>query len=396
MKRWRKFVFSLAILAVMGPLAVGQAPMSKEPADPDVAPIRLPASSTKSPVGIVETVEVYPAGAKVPDLKPANPYLGPPSLSCPGGNCGDGQCIAIEEHYPCPTVYGFGDFLYLTARGADLPYAQPRDGVGPLSVPMGPVAIVDPDYSAGFRVGGGVRVGEGSFVQGTLTWWENSSNDSITAPAGTVLRSLIVFPATLNAAADSLAATSRQDFNVRLGDVDFRHILIEGKNHYFGYILGGRYAHLTQDSRSDFSILGATTVTTNIDFDGVGARAGLEGEYSIKGGLYTYGRGVLSAVAGHFGSNYRQQNVLAGVQASTSASEDRVVPILDFEVGAGWSNSNGRFRVQAGYFLSSWHNTLTTPSFIQSVQNTNFTTNSNNARDTLTFDGFTFRVEVRY
>lgn len=394
MKKWKKILFTMAVMALGGHEISAQTKTDLGPklAPRAVAPTSLPTKSSKTEGTVikVDTIEVVPAEGRIPDMRPVGHAAMESGPACQG-NCGQ-----IQDNYPCPTVYGFGDFLYLTARGADLPFAQARDGVGPLAVPMGPVAIVDPDYSAGFRLGAGVRVGQNSFLQAAFTWWDNSSVQTAAAPAGTVLRSLVVFPATLNAAADSLAARSRQDFNFRLADADFRHILIEGENHYLGYILGARYAHLDQDSRSEFSILGATTVTTNINFDGAGGRAGLEGEYCVKGGFYTYGRGVLSLLAGHFGSNYQQRNVLAGLQARTSTEEDRVVPNVEFEVGGGWSNSSGKVRLQAGYYLSSWYNTLTTPTLIQGVQNTNFTTNMDNFRDTLTFDGLTFRVEFRY
>lgn len=376
MDRRRSFPLALSAIVLLGNVCLAQ----------DRAPLALPRIAAKAgqPVIGVQHEEAIPF---LPPPVEHGTILEDAHASCP---------TPPPKDVRCPTIYGFADALYLTVRGSDLPFAQPRDGVGPLAVPRGAVGIVDPDYAAGFRVGMGIALGEGTAIQGTLTWWENASTEFITAPAGTVLRSLVVFPATLNAAADSLNARSRQDINLRLADIDYRHCLSQGTNHYFGYLVGGRYAHLTQDSRSEFSILGATTVTTLINFDGVGGRAGLEGEYRIGRGFYTYGKGIVSLLGGHFGSTYIQTNVFAGLQASTAAAEDRVVPILDLEVGGGWSSSKGRVRIQGGYFLSSWNNTLTTPGLIQGVQNTNFTTNGDNFRDNLTFDGLSLRIEFRY
>jgi hypothetical protein len=101
-------------------------------------------------------------------------------------------------------------------------------------------------------------------------------------------------------------------------------------------------------------------------------------------------------LAGHFSGSYSQHNIFAGNQASTQISEDRLVPQLEFELGVGWVSPKGRVRVSAGYYVGTWFNTITIPGLIQGVQNNNFTTNSNNFRDTLTFDGLVGHVEFRY
>src|SRR5262249_31902584 len=145
-----------------------------------------------------------------------------------------------------------------------------------------------------------------------------------------------------------------------------------------------------------YQILGTTTVTSHINFDGVGPRTGLEGEYHFRRGLFSYGKGIVDVLAGHFGATYDQHNTFAGQQAHTEVAEDRIVPQLELELGGGWQSPKGHFRISAGYYVSSWFNTLTTPNFIAGAIGNNFTTNQNNSRDVLTFDGFVGRVEVRY
>jgi len=143
-------------------------------------------------------------------------------------------------------------------------------------------------------------------------------------------------------------------------------------------------------------------VTGHTNFDGAGGRLGLDGFYSLRWGFYVYGRGVVDVLGGHFGSTYLQTNTFAGTQASTGVGDDRVVPILEFEGGLGWACWGGHLRLQAGYLANAWFNTLTMPSLIQGVQNggggsnTNFTTNGNNFRDTLTFDGLAVRLVLLY
>jgi hypothetical protein len=52
--------------------------------------------------------------------------------------------------------------------------------------------------------------------------------------------------------------------------------------------------------------------------------------------------------------------------------------------------------VMVGYDLMALFNTVTTPDLINAVQSNNFTTNSNNLKNTLTMDGLMARVEVRF
>lgn len=292
--------------------------------------------------------------------------------------------------------YVFADLLYWQARGADVPFAQVRDGVTALAVPRGPVAVADPEYRWGFRLGGGVALSCDTFLQGTFTWFNSSTTDSISAPPATVVHALTTFPATFNVAADSLAADSRYDIDFIFFDLDFKHTLWSCDYAYLRYILGARYAHLDQDFVANYTILGTSSVTTNINFDGGGPRFGLEGEYQVRGGFFTYGSGVASLLAGHFNATYLQQNVFAGPQANTELGDDRIVPLLELEAGIGWRSSNDRISIRAGYYVGGWFNTMTTPSWIQGVRATNFTTNGDNFRDTLTFDGFVGRLELRY
>jgi len=82
--------------------------------------------------------------------------------------------------------------------------------------------------------------------------------------------------------------------------------------------------------------------------------------------------------------------------ARTEITVKRIVPIPELEVGGGWVGFNGRIRVTGGYYVGSWFNALTIPSLVRGIQANDFTTNGDNFRDTLTFDGFVGRVEVRY
>lgn len=141
---------------------------------------------------------------------------------------------------------------------------------------------------------------------------------------------------------------------------------------------------------------GSTAVDTHVNFDGVGPRIGLDGYLCCKHGLYLYGRGSANFIAGHFGADYSQFNTFAGDQGEVDYKNDRIVPILELELGVGWTSHSGRVRVMGGYYLAGWFDTVTTGDFIYSVRGNDFTTNGNNLRDTVTFDGLMARVEFRF
>jgi hypothetical protein len=288
--------------------------------------------------------------------------------------------------------------MFLSARGETIPFAQIRDGEGPLAVPRGPVGSVDSNYSSGFRVGGSVGLGNNAELFGAFAWYENNNSNSLAVPAGEplVIHALTVFPTTINAAADSLAASADLDIQFYMADVGVKLPICTGDCYFVKLDLGGRYAHLDQDFGAQYSLLGETTVNTSIDFDGAGPRIGLDGQYNIHGGVFVFGRGGASFLFGEFDANYLQENVFAGVQAETAASDDRVVPILDLELGMGWQSQGGRFSIAGGYMAQAWFNTMTTSTWVQGVRDTDFTRNRDNLHDTLTFDGLFVRAEFRY
>ena len=134
------------------------------------------------------------------------------------------------------------------------------------------------------------------------------------------------------------------------------------------------------------------TCISQINFEGGGLRIGFEGERRTPFGLVFYGRTVASLVAGTFRCTYTQTSGLYGPLVDTGYPADRVVPILDAELGTGLSLWNDKLRLTAGYSFSGWFNVVRTDQFIGAVQTNNFTGMSN----TLTFDGFVGRVELQF
>jgi hypothetical protein len=370
---------SLAALAVSGALSTGSALADDDAPKKEKPPARMPAAGAAMPLSDA------PRSTTILTPRPAPPHAAPIITEAP--DCPPEKCHAIGL---------FGDFLYLKARGVDVLFARTVDGCIPTAAaPAGALGNVQPTYSPGFRIGGFFGWNDSSLVA-TYTWFNSQANESVTAPENRVIQALVTLPNTANCASGSQASDARYDIDFQFADLDFRHALCCGPNYAVDWLVGVRYAHLDQDFSANFAVLGTTTVDTHINFDGIGPRIGLAGERIGDCGLLVYGRSSASFLAGHFSSTYTQQNTFVGTQANLSYDNDRIIPILDLELGVGWASRNGRFRVEAGYYVAGWFNTLTTPGLVRAVQLNEFSGTGDVLKDTLTFDGFTFRAAVKF
>lgn len=314
----------------------------------------------------------------------------------------DGQSLTVgptvhepslcQPDWPHDTGW-FGEFLLLRARDVDIPYATPVDGPILNPVPLGPSSVVGHDYSPGFRVGRTQLLDCGSSLTATFSYYRSDASDSLSLPGGTGwVRPEVTHPNTPAADFDKLAADARYEIDFQIGDIVYQSRLLDGCGRWLDYVAGVRYAHLDQVFESEFSILGIRTVDTAIQFDGIGGRFGLEGEQSLKCGFRVYGQAFANILAGAFSAEYTQNFNLAGLEASASVEDHRLVPQLELEFGLGWQNRSGRFRVRAGYFVGSWFNLTTTPAWLDAVQRDDL----DDATETLTFDGLAARVEYRF
>lgn len=310
------------------------------------------------------------------------------------GNCCNDKC--------CPWYWQhrtglFGELMYLRPRDVEVAYAVPVDGpvaaVNGNGIQIGPTALVDPDYSAGFRVGFAYALDCESSLAGTYWNLRTNTTDDISIDAPDVIRSLVSHPLGANAATDVLAANAELDVDFDIVDADYRAIIWCEPRWVVNGVLGARYGQLTQDFRSSFSRNGVTQVNTDLDFDGGGIRLGLDGQRAFRRpGWAAYGKATANFLGGEFRGKYQQIDAFQQTVVDTDWSSGRIVTILDLELGVVWIGPSGRFRFQAGYLASSWLNAVATDEFIKSVQANDFT----HLGDTITFDGLTARVEFRF
>lgn len=317
--------------------------------------------------------------------------------SCRGGcaGAGGGCCSSCKPAFWEHRSGVFGDYLYAQSTGADVAYAQPRDGIALLgSVPVGAVGVVSPDYESAFRAGGTVRLSRCSSLTATYSQFESHATDAIATTTPNAIHSFLVYPGTVTAFSGSLNAQASYDVDFRLADADYRRVWWATRCTVVNYLFGARFGQLNQDFiASQIISPGTTSVLTDVEFEGGGARFGLDGEHRWgQSGFFWYGRGVTSILTGRLRASYLQTNTFSPIQAATSWQDDRVVPVLEYELGLGWQTAGGGFRVRTGYFVSAWYNMVTTAEYIQAVQTSNYA----DVNDTMTFDGLATRAEIRW
>jgi hypothetical protein len=351
----------------------------------------------------------YPPAAYAPGAPaaygPGPMMMGPGQpmpMPCPeaqGAPCDSGDCFP-----PLMSVYGwnaFGDFLYMRPRNAQVPLAvavPPGSPPPSLLTPIQstPVASAELDYQPAWRVGIGKTLDACSRISATYTRFDGDSNVALTAPDGLQLRSLVQHPTTWDpgSVSDFLDAFATYEIEFDLGDVDYRYTFLSSSRGSLTFLAGVRYANLRETFLGSFTNVAIEeVVSTSTHFEGAGPRVGLEAERrNCDLGLFVYGHSTANFIAGNAHSSYVQQDNLRGVTVLTGFNSQRIVTILDLEVGVGWSSPGERIRVAVGYQVSGWFNMLKTDDLVRAVQQNEFV----GLGSTMTFDGAVARAEVRF
>lgn len=304
----------------------------------------------------------------------------------------------------CQKWFAFGEFLYLRARNSEVAWAVPINDAqsGPTYFDpvfqRGTVAVADLDAQPGFRFGVGRFLDECSYIGVTYTQFDGNTNSvsSAVAPADN-LRSLVSHPRAFNAASDYLDGRATYDIQFKNLDLDYHSLIAWCCDYQVGYTIGARYAELQQSFRADFTANGNEFVQTNVDFYGAGLKIGLDGErYGYNRNLFVYGKTFLSLLGGENKADYVNDSTVAPARTNTAWKAGKIVTMYDLELGAGWQNCNGNFRLSAGYMYSMYYNVVRTNEWINAVQHNNFADPSDNFNGMMSFDGFVTRVEARW
>lgn len=353
------------------------------------APPAGPVPTGLAPPGMAPP-RMAPPGMVPPGMAPPAAYgnYGPPG-SCPTA-CGPECCTPFWTH----RTSFFGEWLYLRARNDGVPNALPQNGVGPGAVPAGRVTSNSPTYQPeGFRVGLNYALNRCSSIYAAYTYFHAESNGSAFANPPLVVHSLVTLPQTGTAASDGAASLSHYDIRFQFADVDYRRLIAGGTNWYLNYAVGARYANLYQQfSQAQINGPTQTGVSSKIGMDAAGGRVGLLAARKVPNrGFYMYGSAFADILVGNFRANYMQVNNLAGVQGVAQWQTYRPVPILEYELGAGWISPNGKWAFSGGYYFAAWFNVISPSTYINAVQNNLY--GPLTAANNITFDGLVVRAQ---
>lgn len=290
----------------------------------------------------------------------------------------------------------FGEYLFLRPRHVELTYAMPMDGPSNSFFPpvaAGRSGVINMEYDSGFKLGANRFLDATSALGFEYTFYETAASDAISVDNPLAIRPLVIHPSTVNAATDALAASGSASIDLQMIDLNFRGLVSRTDANSMAVLAGLRYAKLEQNFVGNFQGTGRTMVGADIDFDGIGARLGLEYDRRIpQTGVFFYGNAIGNLLVGQFDAAYAQSDQAATRVVQNSWSADRLVPVLEMEMGLGWASPQGRCKISGGYLFQSWFNTVQADEYIYAVQQNNFL----DLHDTLTFDGFTARIDFRF
>ena len=386
-----RFIAALAFTAALSSTVEAQSLMVG--ADGAIHIDQAPTINVNDPVIIQQTPEliqpsiVQPGQALGMPFQPQMITGAEPYGACvPFVPCSPVVTQAVQ--HPLPIAFSlFGELLYLRPH-EDFVHAQQ---VSALGLPAGGLAINDYDYEPGVRVGGDIAVSPTNSLAASGSWFEADAGSTLAAPVGGAVASFVTVPAP----GHLTSVTSASEIMFYTAEAEYRSRLLSGPRHWVNGGLGLRYAHLEQDfSQSGPSVVlpnDLLAVATNIEFDGGGPRATLDGGRLLgNGGFSIYARSSVSPLTGRFHANYSFRNETTDAQlAAVNFEDNRIMTLFDYELGLAWTGPRKRWRFAAGYTQSYWFNAVTTADFIPAVQTGNYS----DVSDTIIFDGPTARVE---
>ena len=394
-----------------GPVVVQQAPPMQQGMPVQQMPVQQAMPPMMGPQGMVS---YDPSMGAVPASDGAIYLDGPMPCGPQGCPCPQPQ-MYMQPVVPCPQPVAacppppeplrwsiWGEAIWIHPTGVDMAHAQQQNGLGGAgTVPFGNIGVLDPDYDIGYRAGAQLRFAPKDAIFGQFTWFDSSVDDSLAAPSipggGGAVGSLVQHPgAALTASAGPV--TGHYDINFRLADLAYRYYVACTRTGETSVFIGGRWAKLDQDFSQNGifggGLGGAVDTTTNIDFNGGGPIAGFQAERLLGTTRFSaYGKGLVGAIAGTFDSNYLMYNSSTDQTLAQSIwSDDRIVPMLEYELGIMWTGPQNHCRLALGYMASYWFNIVSTPVWVDAVQADNYV----NVSDTIAFDGAVGRVEFRW
>lgn len=303
------------------------------------------------------------------------------------GNPTCGECHRATDNCCCDATRWAisGQWMYLQPRGTEIVYAI--DNAACFGSPLGRAEQIDWDYESGYKVGIGKYFGDGShglFVN--YSHFEaNEADDATRATGPGTIRPLLTFA--IPATCDGVSSTSaRADASINFDrvEIDYKQFF-SNECWKFDWLVGLAYGQLNQDVSAQYE---NDIVRVASDAFGWGARVGAGAEYG-SGNVRGYGHADFTLLASNVDARFQQVNVLDGEVVHYSQDLDRIIPVLDLELGIAVDLTR-HLSLRTGYVYSMWFNVITVPDWVAAVQAGDIT---GSVEDTVTFDGVFARLE---
>jgi hypothetical protein len=336
-----------------------------------------------APAWSQETTPARGPSETLPPIVP--PPMPPPSFPVDPAPAHAEECCACGPG----GLFVSGEYLLMKPRRRALDFAivDPIDN----GVPEGSIESINWDWSSGLRVGGGYRAPGSSWEVGVFyTYLHSSDHRTLEAPDGGALYATLTHPGAIEQVAVA-AGSSSLNYNVIDLEVG-RHFCLGDcfEARLFG---GGRAAWIDQRLHVLYDGIDANLaeVTSPIDFDGGGLRAGGEGWWKLGGGFGLFARAAGSLLVGNFRTHLTETNA-AGATVIVNVSDrfEKVVPVAELGAGVAWQSQH--VRLSAGYEIVNWFNLVDSPDFVDDVHQGKLGRRTGN----LSLDGVTVRAEVGF
>lgn len=286
----------------------------------------------------------------------------------------------------------FGQWLLLQPKGADPVFAVRSSTC--TSPPLGSAEQLDFGSESGFKIGIGRALHEPcSEIMATWTHFESNEDHSATIAAPFTLRPLLTHPV-LNSCDDGTTVSARADATIDFDrvELDYRRYIDMGCIRA-EYAVGFAYGQLNQDLFAEYGdgpvVVDRVEVVT--DSFGYGVHVGAGGEYG-HGCCRAFGRIDFTVLNADTDARYRQIDAFTGQEALYKEQLDRIMPILDLELGIAVDVTQCMV-LKVGYMYSFWFNVVTPADFVDHVHDGSI---DGDVHDTLTFDGVFVRLEVTW
>jgi hypothetical protein len=278
--------------------------------------------------------------------------------------------------------------MLLQPRGADAVFAA--RALNCFNPPLGDTSQIDFGSFDSYRVGFSKTVHDGCSEIGA-SFWNFDSHEEEHSPRATgqdVILPLLLHPSQITCpGSTSTLARASAGIDFDRANIDYKEYITCNCTQ-FDWLIGFGYGKLEQDLTAIFD---ENHSRADSDLHGYGLRVGA-GASRSHSWVSGYVHGDFTLLAANVNARFRSFDVFDGKEVDFNEDLDRLVPILDLEVGLGF-NVSCHTTIKIGYIYSIWWNVVTNPSFIHDVQHNDF---SGNNGDTLTFDGVFARLEFNF